>query len=63
MAKKSTSYRFSPEIMNSLSAWSLLLKKDKTEIIEDSIRFWEANRPIDEIISVEKIIEELKKHQ
>ena len=63
MPKKSTSYRFNPDITDSLSAWSLLLRKDKTEIIEEAIKFWEANRPAEEIISVGKIIDELRKHQ
>lgn len=63
LPKKSTSYRFQTEIIDRLAAWSFLLKKDKTQIIEESIKLWESNRPESERSSVEKIVEELQKLQ
>lgn len=63
MPKKSKSYRFDPLISLKLDAWNLLLKKDKTVILEEAFKNWEANQSKIERESVDKIVEELKKHQ
>jgi len=63
LVKKAVAYRFNPEIIVRLDAWNLLLKKDKTVILEEAFKIWEANQSESERSSIDKIIEELQKHQ
>lgn len=64
LQKKVISYRINPEIVMRISAWSLLLNKDKTQIVEESFSVWESSRPVSEQKSIETILDELKKkHQ
>ena len=41
MATKTDTFRFGEEMNNRLSAWALLLKKDKTAIIREAFTQWE----------------------
>ena len=63
MPKKAKSYRFDSVISIKLDAWNLLLRKDKTQILEEAFNDWESNRPESEKVSANMIIEELKKAQ
>jgi len=63
LPKKPRSFRFDPVISQKLDAWNLLLKRDKTEILEEAFTHWESKRSELERSSVDKIVEELKKHQ
>lgn len=63
MSKKAVAYRFNSMFAMRLDAWNLLLKKDKTAILEEAFNLWESNQPEQERSSIEKIVEELQKHQ
>lgn len=60
MAKKGSFYRFDTEITLKIAAWSLILKKDKTAIMEEAFKFWENNQSEEERDKVENIIKFLK---
>lgn len=60
MEKKGSFYRFDTEMILRIAAWSLILKKDKTAIMEEAFKFWEKNKPNEEISKVESIIKFLK---
>ncbi|MDP4158141.1 MAG: hypothetical protein Q8911_00045 [Bacillota bacterium] len=60
MTKKGTFYRFEPEMTLRIAAWSLILKKDKTAIMEEAFKSWEQNQSEEEKTKVENIIKVLK---
>ena len=62
MSKKLMGIRLEPKTISKLDAWSLLLKMDKTQIIEESFDQWESNRSDEERKSVNRIVDELQKH-
>ena len=62
LPKKLVGTRLDPKTIIRLDAWALLLKKDKTEIIEESIALWESNRSEIERRSIDTIIGEIQKH-
>jgi len=63
LVKKPVAYRFNTQTVLKLDAWNLLLKKDKTIILEEAFEQWESNQSESERNSVKKIVEELQKHQ
>jgi len=62
MTKKLMGIRLNQETTLRLDAWSIMLKQEKTKIIEESFLLWEIAHHATEIISVHTIVEELKKH-
>lgn len=60
MPKKPVTYRLEPLTALKLDAWSLLLKKEKTQIIEEAFSQWEKNRPDTERKKAQNIVDELK---
>lgn len=60
MVIKAVSYRFDGAMISRLSAWSLLLKADKTTLLKEAFAQWEANRTMEERRKIDTILKELQ---
>jgi len=60
LATKQVTYRLDLSVVKRLSAWNLLLEKDKTVILKEAVELWESNRSEDERRKIDNIIKELQ---
>ena len=60
MATKQVTYRLDTEMIKRLSAWSLMLSRDKTDIIKEALEAWEYTRSEDEVRKIDNILKELQ---
>lgn len=63
LVSKPKCYRFDDNTINKLSAWKLLLNKDKTEILKEAFKLWENNQTEEERKKVNIILKQLNNSQ
>ena len=60
MTKKGSFFRFDPEMLEKITAWSLVKRIGKTSIIEEAFKLWESNQSEAERKKADSIIEGLQ---